>query len=246
MDGLKQDFESSTFSPDRPHPRRFPRRESVWLANFQATGTTIRQIFGRSPWGEAGGWREIKFTQFLGQYVSKQAELHCVKSAASKWERKRRNGWRERAQRRDVGRRWITSMSLRPSLGRASSLPSTLSPGQLRSCSTRRFTFVHGENDERGTTVFSQKQLNWIYLTIRFPRSFWISRVTQPFNGDAKGWKDAMFTCSKVHDLERTNERCAKWEFQGGISSTEDAWFELSRLVLREKDFFSYREKEKK
>lgn len=147
MDGLKQDFESSTFSPDRPHPRRFPRRESVWLANFQATGTTIRQIFGRSPWGEAGGWREIKFTQFLGQYVSKQAELHCVKSAASKWERKRRNGWRERAQRRDVGRRWITSMSLRPSLGRASSLPSTLSPGQLRSCSTRRFTFVHGEND---------------------------------------------------------------------------------------------------
>lgn len=201
---LKQDFES--FSLDRRHPRRFPRRKSVWLANFQATGTTIRQIFGRSPWGEAGGWREIKFTQFLGQYVSKQAELHCVKSAASKWERKRRNGWRERAQRRDVGRRWITSMSLRPSLGRASSLPSTLSAGQLRSCSTRRFTFVHGENDER---VFSQKQLNWIYLTIRFPRSFWISRVMQRVSMGTRSWEGLERRDVYVHKSTHTisNER---------------------------------------
>lgn len=60
--------------------------------------------------------------------------------------------------------------------GRGQGLPSTLSPGQLRSCSTRRFTFVPDGNGN----VSKTPSLN-LFNYPRFPRvatPFWSSRVS--------------------------------------------------------------------
>ena len=105
---------------------------------------------------ETGAWNKIH--PFLGQYVSKHAKLHCVKSAVSKWERSgREKQWRD-LQRRGRRRRWITCMS---SLGwrRARRLalkpPGILSAGQLRKFqhASSRFcarTFERWAWDEEG------------------------------------------------------------------------------------------------
>lgn len=164
-------------------------------------------------------------------------------------------------ERRGFGRCWITSMSLRSACrdleGGPWSLPSTLSPGQLRSCSTRRFTFVPDGNGNDGVS----KTPSWIYLTIRFPRlATPFSRVAQPFNGDVQlNGRDGERLDIYLHkgarwviSNQRTNERMirSRWtrseNFREGYHRLS---LNISRLILRgerEKNFFFLSWKEEK
>lgn len=174
--------------------------------------------------------------------------------------KKKEKRWKEEG---GFGRRWVTSMSLRSAWKEGAgpwSLPSTLSPGQLRSCSTRRFTFVPDGNGN----VSKTPSLN-LFNHPRFPRvatPFWSSRVSPNLSMGA--WilngkrlerrvgylfvhKDARWVISN----ERTNERTTltmKWEFQKDMISSILVEYLSPDFKRRERKgffFFSYRERKK-
>lgn len=98
---------------------------------------------------------------------------------------------------------------------RGQGLPSTLSPGQLRSCSTRRFTFVPDGNGN----VSKTPSLN-LFNYPRVATPFWSSRVSPNLSMGAwilngrdgekvgkKGWIFIRAQRCAMSDLERTNVR---------------------------------------
>lgn len=170
--------------------------------------------------------------------------------------KKKEKRWKEEG---GFGRRWVTSMSLRSAWKEGAgpwSLPSTLSPGQLRSCSTRRFTFVPDGNGN----VSKTPSLN-LFNHPRVATPFWSSRVSPNLSMGAwilngrDGKKVGYLSCTKVRDeWSRTNERTnvRRWRWSENFRKI---WYHqlslnISRLILREERkkrifFFSYRERKK-